>query len=108
MKQVIRLTESDLHNMIKESVKQVLKENVDFYTNVSELCQELANFLQTNGVESATFKRSRGGSPMVSVSTNEKQAKPVAKLCAKFCSGKNIDFYEDFYPATTYFHLEPK
>lgn len=26
MKQVIRLTESDLHRMIKESVRQVLKE----------------------------------------------------------------------------------
>ena len=26
-KQVIRLTESDLHNVIKESVKNILKEN---------------------------------------------------------------------------------
>ena len=32
MKQVIRLTESDLHRMIKESVKQVLKET-SLYTD---------------------------------------------------------------------------
>ena len=31
MKQRIRLTESDLHRMIKESVKQVLKENIPYF-----------------------------------------------------------------------------
>jgi DNA-binding transcriptional regulator YhcF (GntR family) len=33
-KQVIRLTESDLHNIIKESVKNILKENDERYMNV--------------------------------------------------------------------------
>lgn len=30
MKQIIRLTESDLHNLVKESVKKILKEYGDF------------------------------------------------------------------------------
>jgi hypothetical protein len=31
MKQTIRLTESELHNIIKESVKKILKENTNLY-----------------------------------------------------------------------------
>lgn len=30
MKQVIRLTESDLHNLVKESAQKILKESIDF------------------------------------------------------------------------------
>ena len=36
-RQIIRLTESDLHNMITESVKQALKEMEGFDTYVGEL-----------------------------------------------------------------------
>lgn len=30
MKQVIRLTESDLHNLVKESAQKILKESINF------------------------------------------------------------------------------
>lgn len=35
-KQVIRLTESDLHRVIKESVKKILGEGYDFWGNWTE------------------------------------------------------------------------
>lgn len=45
MKQTIRLNETDLHRLIKESVRQVLKEN---YSNIDDrlnfLLQELENY----------------------------------------------------------------
>jgi hypothetical protein len=41
-KQVIRLTESDLHNIIKESVKNVLKENAN--NTISKNVREILNF----------------------------------------------------------------
>lgn len=45
MKQTIRLNESDLHRMIKESVKQVLKENIDqFGTIMQTACAYMEEF----------------------------------------------------------------
>ena len=39
-KKLIRLTESDLHGIVKESVKKVLKENINEIGLNDELCQD--------------------------------------------------------------------
>ena len=47
-KRTVRLTESDLHNIIKESVNKILKENVD-----SNNAYEMAiDFLEKTGLSS--------------------------------------------------------
>jgi hypothetical protein len=46
-KQVIRLTESDLHNIIRESVKNILKESFDIQNNYNwELALDTINTLE--------------------------------------------------------------
>lgn len=54
MKQVIRLTESDLHRMIKESVKQVLREtrldyDEDNFSGRHYLKQDVDDFIDPEG-----------------------------------------------------------
>ena len=44
-KQIIRLSESDLHRVIKESVKQVLKEYNDYDGNYQELIKDAMHYL---------------------------------------------------------------
>ena len=50
MKQRLRLTESDLHRMIKESVKQVLNETIDPVVKIQELI-DAANNAYTNALK---------------------------------------------------------
>jgi hypothetical protein len=51
MKKLIRLTESDLHRIIKESVKRVIKEDQQFPIDPSDLARELLN----NGIDLSLF-----------------------------------------------------
>lgn len=46
MKQIIRLTEGDLHNIVKESVNRVLKESYDDerYKKVYDFCNTKVNW----------------------------------------------------------------
>jgi hypothetical protein len=50
-KKLIRLTESDLHKIVNESVKRVLKEGQEFPIDPSDLARELFN----NGVDFNLF-----------------------------------------------------
>ena len=43
MKKIIRLTESDLHNIIKHSVKKILKEEKDKTLILQSIAQKIAN-----------------------------------------------------------------
>ena len=36
MKRLIKLTESDLHNIVKESVKSMIKENIEDFSEMEE------------------------------------------------------------------------
>ena len=51
MKKVIRLTESDLHSIVKQSVNRILKESIDIYESVYDLDGE---YYVYTGEESAT------------------------------------------------------
>ena len=52
MKKTIRLTESDLHRIVKESVKRVLKEDSDedVYSQVKMLCERFIDIF-TNHID---------------------------------------------------------
>ena len=63
MKQIIRLTESDLHRLIKESVTKILNEN-DFIKSIYQRTNELINILQNNGIE-CSLKDTQGGMPYI-------------------------------------------
>ena len=41
MKRRVKLTESDLHRIVKNSVKRVLKENIDAHMAIDDICNLL-------------------------------------------------------------------
>lgn len=50
MKQIVKLTENDLHKLIKESVKKVLKENTYTEYGVWDLVDELKQIMNTEDI----------------------------------------------------------
>ena len=47
MKKRVRLTESDLHRIVKESVNRILKENVEYeqlYDKIQDVTNDINNF----------------------------------------------------------------
>ena len=50
MKRVVKLTENDLHKVIKESVKKVLKENAYTEYGVWDLVDELKQIMNTEDI----------------------------------------------------------
>lgn len=47
MKERVRLTEGDLHNIVKESVNRILKENVEYkhlYDKIQDVTNDINNF----------------------------------------------------------------
>jgi hypothetical protein len=119
-KKTIRLTESELHNFIKEIVTEIVnsEENERFDLEAKRqaemkewmqqektLYTDLANYLQRCGVESASVGAFRSGMPNVSVSTNEYHAKKVWRLAEKFAQPRKMYVSDDCYPATTYIKL---
>lgn len=119
-KKTIRLTESELHKFIKEIVTEIVncEENERFDLEAKRqaemkewmqqekvLYNELANYLQQCGVESARVDAFRSGMPNVSVSTNEYHAKKVWRLAEKFAQSRKMYASDHDYPATTYITL---
>ena len=55
MKKVIRLTESDLHSIVKQSVNRILKESIDSIDNIYESVYDLdGEYYVYTGEESVT------------------------------------------------------
>jgi hypothetical protein len=119
-RKTIRLTESELHNFIKEIVTEIVnsEENERFDLEAKRqaemkewmqqektLYTDLANYLQRCGVESASVGAFRSGMPNVSVSTNEYHAKKVWRLAEKFAQSRKMYVSDHDYPATTYITL---
>ena len=114
MKRRIRVTESDLKNIIKESVKRILKEDMDkelmlqkqmknFYDEELNLYQELENFLKRNGIQNVSLRKN-GNSIKLSLPTVDYN-KEVESLLNKFASSKQLFVNDNIYPATTYITL---
>lgn len=119
-KKTIRLTESELHNFIKEIVTEIVnsEENERFDLEAKRqaemkewmqqekaLYNDLANYLQRCGVESANVDAFRSGMPNVSVSTDEYSTKNVWRLAEKFAQPRKMYVSDHYYPATTYITL---
>lgn len=119
-KKTIRLTESELHNFIKEIVTEIVnsEENERFDSEANRqaemkewmqqektLYNDLANYLQQCGVESARVGTFRSGMPNVSVSTDEYNTKNVWRLAEKFAQPRKMYVSDHYYPATTYIKL---
>lgn len=107
-KKTIKLTESDLKSIIKESVKRILKEDMDkelmlqkqmkdFYDEDAKLYKELEMFLKRNGVKNVFIKKNNSA---LSIPTNEYNSN-VKKLLNSFASSKNMSVNDNVYPATT-------
>ena len=104
MKRRIRLTESDLKNIIKESVNNILKENNAEYLKQCaqeelNLYQELENFLKGSGIQNVSL-RQNGNSIKLSLPTVDYN-KEVKRLLNKFASSKQLFVNDNIYPATT-------
>lgn len=112
MKKRIKLTESDLKNIIKESVETILNENnpeqlikqiKQHAQEELKLYQELETFLKRNGVQYINLK-DNGYNMKLSLPTTEYN-KEVKSLLNRFASSKQMFIKNDVYPATTYISL---
>ena len=101
MKQRFTLTESQLHNLIKESIKEVLVENdnMEFAKQQYQKTQALLSFLQKNGVN-CNIDETRAGTPYIRVSSGydketQENAFKAERLAYKYSN--DVSVYD--YPA---------
>lgn len=107
-KKIIRLTESDLNRVIKESVKKILKENnieqlKQYREEELKLYQDLETFLKRNGIENVYLK-DNGNNIKLSLPTMDYD-KEVKSLLDRFASSKQMFINDYVYPAMTYITL---
>lgn len=111
----MKLTESKLKSLIKESVRKALLENDDeqyrrdmqiqqWYKEDLQLCNELLNFLKKNGVKTAKIYTNRA-TPVVMVNTDEYYNLDIDSICDKFTKPRRMYATFQTYPATTYIVL---
>ena len=112
-KNIIKLTESDLKNIIKESVKQYMKESFDeydyfehqlsSYKEEKEIYKALYDYLLENNINEAKLKYNNCW--LISIPTETYKQTKVKELTDSFALSKKL--YADFkiYPATTYIYL---
>lgn len=97
MKQKFILTESQLHNLIKESIREVLVENdnIEFAKQQYQKTQALLSFLQKNGVN-CDIAETRTGTPYIRVPNYDKETQGNAfkaeKLAYKYST--NVSVYD--------------
>ena len=106
MKKILRLTESDIHNMIKEAVEDVLDNDRRYYEWIQgqqKKHQALADFLNRNGVKSAHLSAYQSGYPVVALDTDEYHETDAWAIADKFVKGKRAYISVNSFPATTYF-----
>lgn len=114
----MKITESKLRNLIKESVKKALKES-DIYDKQldlerqqqawfqeeKELCEKLVDFLQKKGVSTANVGQLPSGLPVVRVDTDEYFEKKVSTFAMQFAESRHMYASTQTYPATTHIRL---
>lgn len=105
---IIKLTESDLKNIIKEAVNDVLDQDRQYYEYIQEekkKHQALADFLKRNGIKSAHLSEYQSGLPVVALSTREFYDSDAHNLADKFVKGYRAYISYSDYPATTYLRI---
>lgn len=111
-KKTIKLTESDLKSIIKESVKRILKEDMDkelmlqkklkdFYDEDEKLYKELETFLIRNGVKNVYVKNNNNALSIYIPTDEYLSNRNIGKLLNSFASSKNMFVNPRVYPATT-------
>lgn len=115
-KKTIRLTESELHTFIKEIVTEIANseenerfglgakrqaETQEWIRQEKTLYNDLANYLQQCGVETARTGEFSSGMPNVTVSTDEYNDKNVWRLANKFAQSRKMYVSDHSYPART-------
>ena len=117
MKKIVRMTESDLHDMVMESVKKILKEDeysqqmendrryAEWIQEEKSECQALVDFLQRNGIQSVHVSQYPSGLPVVAMDTDEYYKSNANVLADKFLHGRNAYVSSQTYPATTYLRI---
>ena len=107
-KKVIRLTESDLHNIVKETMDKFLQQQEQlkqWINKEKELYNKFEQFLNRNGVQGAKMFKYRGNSYCISISTQEYKQYDVDTIANRFARMNNMYVTTEDYPATTYIWL---
>ena len=106
-KQLIRLTEGDLHRIVENAVDKVLQQQ-EMQKN-HQLYTECEQFLVRNGVQSAELHKYqhkyRGNSYCISISIDEYRNSDAARIADRFAKIKNMYVTTVDYPTTTYLWL---
>jgi predicted KAP-like P-loop ATPase len=104
-KQLIRLTESDLHRIIENSVDKYLQqqEHIKKWKEEEyELYNEFVKYLQYNGIK-ARLHEFNSGAYAVAIPSNIEVN--IYNIGNKFAKNKNKSIRVQDYPAVTYVHL---
>ena len=116
----IKLTESKIRQIVNETINSILNEDndriymqaqrqqemADWTTKLKKQHNELANYLQKCGIESAELDYSIGGTPIVSVSSDEFNKKGGMKFADKYAESKGGVLRQRMNGATTYLSLD--
>lgn len=110
----IKITESKLKSLIKESVRKALLEsdmsdfNNDFewaklVNSEKKLIEELVSFLNNRGIKSAQIDSQPSGWPCVSIDSDEHHSSNARKFAEAFGERHGKTLRVQSYPATTYY-----
>ena len=116
----IKLTESKIKQIVNETINSILNEDndsiyiqaqrqqemADWTTKLKKQHNELANYLQKCGIESAELDYSIGGTPIVSVSSDEFNKRGGMEFANKYAESKGGVLRQRMNGATTYLSLD--
>ena len=93
MKKILRLTESDIHNMIKEAVDTALeysRSQKEWYMEEKAKYENLVNFLHKLGAKSADLSTEQSGMPLIVLDAREYYDLNVQRLANNFLESKGM------------------
>ena len=93
MKKIVRLTESDIHNMVKEAVENALEYSriqKDWYLEEKAKYENLLNFLHKLGVKSAGLSSTQSDMPLIVLDAREYYDLNVGRLANNFLEKKGM------------------
>lgn len=116
----MKITETKLKSLIKESVKKALTEtnlsNIektellwrDTIKAEGELVNELVAMLKKYGIKTASAHKFPSGRPCVAISSDEHYNSSAEAIAKSFAKRKNCDINVTTYPATVFYALEER
>ena len=107
-KNIIKITESQLKNVIMEAVQTAMEQQQEWTAFLQEERKELEtllSILQRSGIQSAEMGEYRSGAPCILIDTDEYNKSNAYQLASKFAESRGKYVRDDSYPATTYISL---